>query len=172
MSGLSRPQRWTTRTFPNGLSVELAPNVHARLSGAVPRVMMAAQLASAATSMRVEGWTVAEHIGHLGDLEQLALRRLDDYDANAATLSAADMSNRETHEAGHNGRSLEELASRFTERRSRLLDRLGAYSAADWGRSAMHPRLQQPMRLIDLMVFVAEHDDHHLAEIAWLLASR
>ncbi len=27
--------------------------------------------------------------------------------------------------------------------------------------SARHPRLMQPMRMIDLLYFVAEHDDHH-----------
>ena len=31
-----------------------------------------------------------------------------------------------------------------------------------------HPRLGTPMRLIDLAFFVAEHDDHHLAQITHL----
>jgi hypothetical protein len=29
----------------------------------------------------------------------------------------------------------------------------------------LHPRLKQPMRLVDHLYFVAEHDDHHLARI-------
>ena len=33
-------------------------------------------------------------------------------------------------------------------------------------RVALHPRLQQPMSVVDLCFFVAEHDDHHLATIA------
>ncbi len=37
------------------------------------------------------------------------------------------------------------------------------------GRSAHHPRLNRPMRILDLMVFAAEHDDHHLARISELL---
>jgi hypothetical protein len=37
--------------------------------------------------------------------------------------------------------------------------------------SSLHPRLQQPMRLIDHALFVAEHDDHHLARITELLPS-
>jgi len=32
-------------------------------------------------------------------------------------------------------------------------------------RSAFHPRLKKPMRIIDLAFFVAEHDDYHLAKI-------
>ena len=30
------------------------------------------------------------------------------------------------------------------------------------------PRLGTPMRLVDLAFFVAEHDDHHLAQITFL----
>jgi len=29
----------------------------------------------------------------------------------------------------------------------------------------VHPRLKQPMRLVDHLFFVAEHDDHHMARI-------
>ena len=37
--------------------------------------------------------------------------------------------------------------------------------------SRLHPRLKQPMRLVDHLYFVAEHDDHHLAKI-WEMISR
>jgi hypothetical protein len=29
----------------------------------------------------------------------------------------------------------------------------------------LHPRLKQPMRLVDHLYFVVEHDDHHVARI-------
>ena len=32
-------------------------------------------------------------------------------------------------------------------------------------RTALHPRLRQPMSVVDLCFFVAEHDDHHLRTI-------
>ena len=35
--------------------------------------------------------------------------------------------------------------------------------------TAQHPRLQQPMRVIDMALFVAEHDDHHIASITEIL---
>ncbi|MFI5212137.1 MAG: hypothetical protein ACHQIH_04585 [Ignavibacteria bacterium] len=37
--------------------------------------------------------------------------------------------------------------------------------------SAMHPRLKQPMRIIDIAFFTAEHDDQHLAIIRRILSS-
>jgi hypothetical protein len=36
-------------------------------------------------------------------------------------------------------------------------------------RSAMNPQIHKPMRLLDLAVYIAEHDDHHLATITVLL---
>jgi len=36
-------------------------------------------------------------------------------------------------------------------------------------KSALHPRLKTPMRTMDLFLFVAEHDDHHLAKISEII---
>jgi hypothetical protein len=52
-----------------------------------------------------------------------------------------------------------------------LVTQLEGADQADWVRSALHPRLKTPMRLLDLAFFVAEHDDHHLATISELLRS-
>jgi hypothetical protein len=78
------------------------------------------------------------------------------------------MTNRRTHEAGHNERTLAAIVAEFTVARQRLVDRLDA--APDPACTSFHPRLQRPMRLIDLCFFIAEHDDHHLTIISRLLA--
>ncbi|MFN8372037.1 MAG: hypothetical protein U0694_04075 [Anaerolineae bacterium] len=39
---------------------------------------------------------------------------------------------------------------------------------ADVLRASKHPRLLQPMTLVDHIYFVAEHDDHHLAQVTRL----
>jgi len=46
---------------------------------------------------------------------------------------------------------------------------LDSYDESSVVRAALHPRLQQPMRVLDLAFFVAEHDDHHLAHITRLI---
>ncbi|PYS76811.1 MAG: hypothetical protein DMF66_12645 [Acidobacteria bacterium] len=46
--------------------------------------------------------------------------------------------------------------------------RLEALSEAAVAASALHPRLGKQMRVIDMALFVAEHDDHHLATITEL----
>lgn len=49
--------------------------------------------------------------------------------------------------------------------RERLLDRLVEMDASLFARAILHPRLKMPIRLVDHLYFVAEHDDHHLARI-------
>ena len=57
----------------------------------------------------------------------------------------------------------------FRRDRMALVGRLDALEPDDFARSALHPRLNQPMRLCDMMFFQAEHDDHHLATITELI---
>jgi hypothetical protein len=93
------------------------------------------------------------------------LARVDDYLAGVAELTTADLSNRKTHEAGHNTRRVEDILAEFRAARVQLVDRLGGFEADLFARSIPHPRLKKPFRLVDHLYFVAEHDDHHLARI-------
>jgi uncharacterized damage-inducible protein DinB len=110
-------------------------------------------------------WSLQENVGHLLDLEPLWRSRTEELLAGAARLSPADLENRRTHAAGHDRADLADLVAQFETARGDWLQRLDGLGAEDFARAALHPRLQQPMRLVDLCVFVAEHDDHHLARI-------
>jgi hypothetical protein len=57
------------------------------------------------------------------------------------------------------------LLERFERARRAFVSTLRRANGADLERSAQHPRLGTPMHLIDLVYFVAEHDDHHLARL-------
>ena len=57
----------------------------------------------------------------------------------------------------------------FPVERGRLVASLESLGPNDVIRGSLHPRLQKPMRILDLAYFVAEHDDHHLAWITQLL---
>ena len=108
-------------------------------------------------------WSIQENIGHLLDLEPLWAGRIDDILAGVETMREADLTNRKTHEANHHGTNVDTLAGAFREARHWLVARLGELDADDFARSANHPRLRQPMRIVDLCLFVADHDDYHLA---------
>jgi hypothetical protein len=75
------------------------------------------------------------------------------------------LKNRKTHEANHNSRPLEQILAEFCSARETLLKRVGSLDASPFARTIPHPRLKTPMRLVDHLFFVAEHDDHHLARI-------
>jgi len=165
---------WIERRFAFDLPVSMFPNLLERVRGTPARVEdrvrgLSPQLLVARAG---EKWSIQEHVGHLLDLELLWIGRLDDFDAGAEVLRAADMSNRKTHEADHNRRTLAEILARLREVRAGMVARLEAMDARAAARTARHPRLDQPMRVMDLVVFVAEHDDHHLARISEIIATQ
>ena len=92
-------------------------------------------------------WSAQEHAGHLLDLETLWLARVDDYVAAKDQLTAADLTNRKTHEANHNQRPLEQILAEFRAARESLLHRTDELDASLFARSIPHPRLKTPMRL-------------------------
>jgi hypothetical protein len=109
-----------------------------------------------------------ENAGHLLDLESLVSQRIDEYLAGNAALHAADMSNRKTYDASHNDISIDTILKAFRAARQEIVDRLESFDAEIFARSALHPRLNVPMRLVDMLFFQAEHDDYHLARISEL----
>lgn len=115
-------------------------------------------------------WSAQENIGHLLDLEPLWYGRIHDIARGEKTMRPADLTNRKTHEAGHNAGPVEKLLAEFATERHKLVALCAANNAVLETATALHPRLQKPMRMIDLMYFVAEHDDHHLAVIRHLMA--
>jgi hypothetical protein len=162
---------WTQRTFNFDFPIGVFPGIVERLRGTPARIAELVEGVPHAMLIRRidERWSVNEHIGHLIDLDELDHTRLDEFMAGAATLSAADMSNRRTHEAGYNDVVTGTILDYFRARRSELVERLEELSDEQIGRTAMHPRLQKPMRLVDWTYFVAEHDDHHVARIRELI---
>jgi uncharacterized damage-inducible protein DinB len=164
------PMRWSDRKFEFTTPVEQFPAVLERLAGTPARVEEKVRALSPAVLTRRDGdaWSIQEHLGHLVDLDELHLGRIDDFLAGAPTLRAADPQNRKTHEADHNRRDAKHLAQDFRRERRLFVERLEAIEPALLSRSALHPRLGQPMRIVDMAWFVAEHDDHHLARMTEL----
>ena len=88
--------------------------------------------------------------------------------AGEATLAAADMSNMKTIESRHDDRNITDLLAEFRTGRESMVARFESLDESDWGKAALHPRLNQPMRIVDIAYFTAEHDDYHLARIGEL----
>ena len=170
---MTTAQRWFDRKFQLGLGVEAAPELLERLRRTPEHLADAVRgLSSELLGRRPEGkWSIQENAGHLLDLESLWDQRLDDYESGALELHPADLKNRKTHEAGHNDRAILDILSDFTTARRTVVERLSRMTPAELARTALHPRLRQPMSMVDLCFFVAEHDDHHLRTIDELRAA-
>ena len=160
-------QKWFDRKFDLSFPVELYPNILVRLQGTPARLDELIRPHSGETLTRKPDgtWSMQENAGHLLDLEPLWLSRLDDFTNGIEVLRAADLTNRKTHEANHNARNVQEILGEFRNARKQLLERAENLDPKMYSRTALHPRLKTPMRLVDHLFFVAEHDDQHLARI-------
>jgi uncharacterized damage-inducible protein DinB len=163
--------RWVDREFEFDFEVGLYRELLERLRGTPARVSDRLRgISRDLLTRRPPGhWSIQENAGHLLDLESLFVGRLDDFLASKTALRPADMENHKTCDADHNETDLSVLLSEFGLQRTAFLERLDSLDGSDFARSAMHPRLNKPMRLCDMLYFHAEHDDYHLATITELL---
>jgi uncharacterized damage-inducible protein DinB len=169
---MSQMTIWFDRKFEFSTPVELRPNLCSRLRGTPARLEELVRGCSHQILIRKvqDKWSAQEHAGHLLDLEPLWLARVEDYVAGGEQLTPTDLNNRKTDEANHNARPLEQTLAEFRTARGMLLKRVDQLDPSLFARAIPHPRLKTPMRLMDHLYFVAEHDDHHLARI-WELVN-
>lgn len=162
--------RWFDRKFSFDLPAWMFPNVLERLRGTPLRVEERARaFPPEITSMRDgDGWSMQEHAGHLLDLEPLGFGRVEDFVTRREVLRPADTENRRTYEANYNAARIRDILAALRRERFEFVARLEALEAEIVVRTALHPRLKQPMRLVDMLFFIAEHDDHHIAHMTRL----
>ena len=167
-----RQTPWIERKFEFNFPVGIFPVIIERLKGTSPRIaaIIKNKHEHELTEKTAGSWSVKEQIGHLYDLEELWYGRIEDFLVGKETLRAADMTNAKTADANHNGKKIDELMIQFAESRNKLISKVENIKEATASITAIHPRLQKPMRLVDSLFFVAEHDDHHLAKIRELLS--
>lgn len=161
---------WLQRSFNFDFNVGLFPVVFSRLEGSIFRLQHIFHEASEERAGdTAHGWSAKEHAGHLFDLEELWWKRWEDFYNRREKLTAADMSNAKTHQARHNEKSISELLDAFNIERKKILKTVYSCGQELLERTSLHPRLNKPMRLIDYLYFIAEHDDHHIAAISQLV---
>lgn len=161
---------WIERTWSFDFPVGVCRDVVERLRGAPARMEEAVRGLDEEHLKRRDGdaWSIQENVGHMWTLEALPAGRLDDFLSGAQTLRAADMTNKASWDADHNDAEIGDLLAGFRAARTRLVQRLDALADEQFAVTARHPRLEIPMRVVDMCVFQADHDDYHLARITEL----
>ena len=162
---------WFERKFDFNFPIGYFPVLLERLRGTLPQLedLLKNIPEEILLSKIGQKWSVKEQLGHLYDLEILWYDRFEDFMNGKEILREADLTNRKTDEANHNKKTLHQLLQLFFYERNKLVERIKNIDEATAVFTSIHPRLKKPMRLIDLLFFVAEHDDHHLAVIRTLI---
>ena len=114
-------------------------------------------------------WSIKENIGHLSDLDDLHIRRVDDFIRSRKELQHADMTNYATNYGNHNRKHSENILTTFAEKRIRFLSMIDQLDDTVLSRKAMHPRLKVEINVYDMLYFIAEHDLHHLGSIRLIM---
>ena len=162
--------KWFERSFDFSKDQNIFPSIIERLSGTPARLEEKFKSIPAdILETKVDNtWSIKENVGHLIDLEPLWQGRLEDIKNGEIEMRPTDLANRKTDEADHNEQPIEKLLSDFRVIREHTIGLIENLYEETIFKSALHPRLKTPMRTMDLFLFVAEHDDHHLARITEL----
>lgn len=157
--------KWIDRKFNFDFPLDIYPSLLERLRFTPMRVeQLVTGLDEATITAKPNGkWSIKEQVGHLATVERLWDKRLNQFLAGEKELIGADMTNQPTEKENFNDWEIDKLVELFKKVRSDFMFRLDNLSENEIGITALHPRLQKPMRLIDMVYFVAEHDDQELA---------
>lgn len=163
--------KWFERKFDFTDPQNIFPSILERLEGTALR--LEAKLNSIPPLLLTrrigDTWTIKENAGHLADLEPLWQGRFSDIQNGVREMRVTDLQNNATTFAGHNEKPVGAIIESFRQLRQHTMVLLENIDEETVFRSALHPRLKTPMRTMDLFLFVADHDDHHLARITELV---
>jgi uncharacterized damage-inducible protein DinB len=165
--------KWFDRKFDFNFTQNIFPSIMERLRGTPSRLEEKTRtIPIELLTVKInKNWSIKENIGHLIDLEPLWMGRLDDILNKENYLRATDLNNTKTDQANHNARDLDDVLVDFKKIRTNTVSKLERLTVDQIYQMALHPRLKTPMRTMDLFLFVAEHDDHHLIKINEILKS-
>ena len=162
--------KWFDRKFDFSFEQNIFPSIIERLEG-TPILLKnkVDNISSKYLTVTDNGkWSIQENIGHLIDLEPIWQGRLNDILNNEVEMRSVDLENKKTDLAMHNDKDINVLLKEFFNVRKLTINKLNNLTEKDVYKHALHPRLKTPMRIMDLFLFVAEHDNHHLSGITAL----
>lgn len=160
-------KKWFERKFDFNVSNDDHAVVNNRLQQTIEKLQqLLAGLPNDLLVYKPQGkWSIKENTGHLAVLEPLWRERFIQIQTGDVVLAPADLENKATFDAGFNDLNIATILEKFIDERRKTLLLLDDINEEDKTKSSLHPRLNQPMRIIDLAYFVAEHDEHHLSRI-------
>jgi hypothetical protein len=162
-----KKMEWFERQFSFNLPIGMLPFYLERLGGTLARIeKKTSGIKEEILSHRLDGkWSVKENIGHLAEVDEIALKRIDEMKQGISLLSPAVIQPGQDY----NVQSIDEVIGFFKANRGKNLQKYKSLTEEDLKKSSLHPRLKVQMTPVDLAWFDAEHDDHHLERINEIL---
>ena len=162
---------WEKRTLSFGRGIDELPVLLERMLGTAARLMdLAAHEPIERLSLRRQGsWSVLEHIGHLIHLQDRMDERVDDYAAQRTCLCRIDLSDQERILSGFTSRALGDVLEEFRLKRVYFVERIQGLDPGAMRHQALHPCRPDRMSVSDMVLYLAEHDDHHMVLMRKLL---
>lgn len=155
--------QWFERQFQFGVPVGMLPFYLTRLEGTIVRLENIVHgIHNDVLSQKLDGkWSAKENIGHLAEVDEIALKRIDEMIAGISPMSPAVFEPR----GDYNRQPVAEVIQYLRSNRLKNIARYEALHDNDLIKASLHPRLKVMMTPVDLAYFDAEHDDHHLVRI-------
>ncbi|MBL0743205.1 DinB family protein [Chryseolinea lacunae] len=158
---------WLKRTFPTGLAAGLLPFLLERQEGTAVRMDAKVKgISDELLSRKLDNkWSVKENIAHLAEMDEVALRRLEQILSSAPTLAPAVPG----LQRDYNVVPVDEIIALFRRNRAIKLQRFRSLRDEDFLKTSVHPRLNITLNPVDLAFFESEHDDHHLVRVSEII---
>lgn len=166
---MKRPE-WFERQFQFGMLPGMLPFFLERLEGTIARLEQKVRDLEENILVFQPGgkWSIKQHIGHLAEVDGIALRRIDEMLRGVSPMTPAVFEPKQDY----NKQPLTAVLDFFKSRRTENLNAYNTLTESDCQKVSMHPRLKVLMNPVDLAYFDAEHDDHHLVKISEIKGAR
>lgn len=167
----TKPIPWSERVLPYGRTPEELPVLTERLLGTHARLMhlFLGQAPERLYNRSDDKWSVVGHAAHLLVVQHRFAARLEDFQALRPTLCTIDLSDQDEELKQHLLRNLGDLLEEFRLERLAFVQTLLDAESHVHRHVALHPCGNRPMRTVDMLLWIAEHDDHHLATMRLML---
>lgn len=159
--------QWFDRKFSFGIPAGMLPFCLDRLEGTILRIENRVKgVSEEMLSHKPDGkWSVKQNIGHLAEVDEVSLKRIDEMINGVPTLSPAVFETKQDY----NAQPVAAVIDYFRNIRLKNIARYKALKDEEMVKGSLHPRLKLLLTPVDLAWFDAEHDDHHLVRMSEII---